>query len=129
MKRIYISSTIEDLKDYRLAVADALRKCSYDVDSMEKYPARDDRPKAASESDASNCDIYVGIFAWRYGHVPIEDNPEGRSVTELEYLAAGRAQKPRLIFILADDAAGPVTFGMLSTSRTKGRRFATCENA
>ena len=109
MKRIYISSTVEDLKGHRMAVADVLQKCGYDVDAMEKYPARDDRPKAACESDASNCDIYVGIFAWKYGHVPKEDNPEKKSITELEYLAATRAQRPRLIFLLADDAPRPAT--------------------
>jgi Domain of unknown function (DUF4062) len=79
MKSVYISSTYEDLKDYRQAVADVLRDCGYNVDAMEKYPARDDRPKAASEADVSNCDIYIGIFAWRYGHVPGEDNPENKS--------------------------------------------------
>jgi hypothetical protein len=123
MKRIYISSTVEDLKDYRLAVADALRKCGYDVDAMEKYPARDDRPKAASESDASNCDIYVGIFAWRYGYVPSEDNPEKKSVTELEYAAAGLAQKPRLIFLLADDAAWPGNLRDAEHEEDEGKRI------
>ena len=81
-----------------------LRDCGYNVDAMEKYPARDDRPKAASEADVSHCDIYIGIFAWRYGHVPGEDNPENKSITEVEYLAVARAKKPRLIFLLADDA-------------------------
>ena len=57
MKSIYISSTYEDLKDYRRAVADALRDCGYNVDAMEKYPARDDRPKAASEADVLSCDL------------------------------------------------------------------------
>jgi hypothetical protein len=33
-----------------------------------------------------------------------EDNPENKSITELEYLAAARAKKPQLIFLLADDA-------------------------
>jgi hypothetical protein len=97
MKNLYISSTCEDLKDYRQALSDVLRNCSYNVDALEKYSARDDRPKAASEVDASSCDIYIGIFAWKYGYVPSEDNPEGKSITELEYLAAGRAQKPRLL--------------------------------
>jgi hypothetical protein len=107
MKSLYISSTRKDLGEYLLAVTEALRNCGYSVDAMEKYPARDDRPKAASEADAAACDIYVGIFAWKYGHVPVEDNPDGKSITELEYLAAGRASKPRLVFLLADDAAWP----------------------
>jgi Domain of unknown function (DUF4062) len=116
--------TYEDLKDYRQAVADVLRDCGYNVDAMEKYPARDDRPKAASEADVSNCDIYIGIFAWRYGHVPGEDNPENKSITELEYLAAARAKKPQLIFLLADDAPGPALCGTPSSRRTMENRFA-----
>ena len=108
MKSVYISSTYDDLKDHRRAVADVLRSCGYNVEAMEKYAARDDRPKAACEADASSCDIYVGIFGWRYGHVPEEDNPEKRSITELEYGAALQAQKPRLVFLLSADV-GPLS--------------------
>jgi hypothetical protein len=53
MKSVYVSSTYEDLKDYRRAAADSLRSCGYNVDAMEKYPARDDRPKTACEADAA----------------------------------------------------------------------------
>jgi len=69
MKSIYISSTRKDLKEYLEAVTDTLRQCGYDVEAMEKYPARDDRPRAASEADVEKCDTYVGIFAWTYGFV------------------------------------------------------------
>ena len=71
MKRVYISSTVEDLREHRQAVSEFLHNCGYDVDAMEKYPARDDRPQAASEADTSNCDFYIGIFAWRYRFVPV----------------------------------------------------------
>jgi hypothetical protein len=37
MATIYLSSTYEDLKDYRLAVFVALRKSSYQVIAMEDY--------------------------------------------------------------------------------------------
>jgi hypothetical protein len=107
MERVYISSTVQDLKEYRESVANVLGKCGFNVESMEKYPARDDRPKIACELDAAACDIYVGIFAWRYGYVPQEDNPEGKSITELEYLAAGNAKKPRFVFLLDDNAPWP----------------------
>jgi hypothetical protein len=104
MKRIYLSSTIVDLKKFRRAVSDTLRSCGYDVDSMERYAARDNRPKAACEADVANSDYYVGIFAWRYGYVPKNDNADGRSITELEFLAAGVAKIPRFIFLLDDRA-------------------------
>ena len=106
MKSVYVSSTVEDLKDHRRAVSEVLRNAGYNVESMEKYPARDDRPKSACEADAANCDLYVGIFGWRYGHIPAEDNPERKSITELEYLAA--KQKPRLVFLRAEDGEGLV---------------------
>jgi len=126
MKSVYISSTYEDLKDYRQAVADVLRNCGYNVGAMEKYPARDDWPKVASEVDVSNCDIYIGIFAWRYGYVPYKDNLEGKSITELEYLAAERTQRPRLIFLLATMNPGPALCGTPSSRRTRENGFATC---
>jgi Domain of unknown function (DUF4062) len=126
--RIYLSSTDEDLKEYRQEVANALRNCGHNLDAMEKYSARDDRPKAASEDDASKCDLYIGIFAWRYGHVPEEDNPEGKSITELEYLAAGRAQKPRLIFLLADDAPWPSSLRDAEQNPDQGKRIRDLRN-
>ena len=103
MKSIYLSSTYSDLKDHRKAVADLLRDCGYSVDAMEQYAARDDRPRKACEEDVAKRDAYVGVFAWRYGYVP--DKPENKkSITELEYLAAERARKPRLVFFVDEDA-------------------------
>jgi hypothetical protein len=57
MKSVYISSTRKDLKEHLEAVAETLRRCGYDVEAMEKYPARDDRPRAACEADVAKCDI------------------------------------------------------------------------
>src|SRR5262249_4475499 len=51
--------------------------------------------------------VYVGIFAWRYGHVPHGGNPEQRSITELEYRQAVAEEKACLIFLVDDDAPWP----------------------
>jgi hypothetical protein len=107
MRTVYISSTVADLEEYRQAVCDTLWNSGYDVDSMERYSARDDRPKSACEADAAKADYYVGIVAWRYGYVPEQDNPASRSITELEYLAAGAAGRPRFVFLLDEKAAWP----------------------
>lgn len=47
------------------------------------------------------CDAYLGIFAWRYGFVPPQQE---RSITELELRKAEEEKKVRLIFLLAEDA-------------------------
>jgi hypothetical protein len=72
---------------------------------MEDYVARDGRMVDAVMEDVASCDIYVGIFAWRYGYVPKQDNPDGLSITELEYREAGKHNKSRLIFLLESGAA------------------------
>jgi len=104
MTSVYISSTFSDLKDYREAVARALRKSGVSVIAMEDYVASDERPLERCLEDIRNSDIYVGIFAHRYGFIPTENNEQGRSITELEYRQAQQAGKPCLIFLLDENA-------------------------
>ena len=82
-KKVYVSSTYVDLKDYRLAVKTALERAQYDVECMEKYPAFDERPKDKCLGDVDECDYYVLILAHRYGFVPPKDNPQRKSITHL----------------------------------------------
>jgi tetratricopeptide (TPR) repeat protein len=98
--RIYVSSTYADLAQHREQVYRALRELGHDVLAMEDYVAADQRPLAKCLADVASCDLYVGIFAHRYGHVPGQDNPEGRSITELEYRHAEAHGIPRLVFLL-----------------------------
>lgn len=100
MARIYLSSTFEDLKAHRSAVYRVLRQMRHDAVSMEDYTAGEARPLDACLADVAACDVYIGLFAWRYGYVPVEDNPEAVSITELEYRQAGQTGKPRLVFLL-----------------------------
>jgi hypothetical protein len=116
--KIYVSSTFEDLKAFRRAVYDQLRKLRIDAVAMEDYVAGEKRPLAKCLEDVADSDIYVGIFAWRYGYIPKDDNPESRSITELEYRAAGEHSKERLIFLLRDDA--PWTPSLMDTHTGEG---------
>ena len=88
MAVIYLSSTYEDLKDWRQSVAVQLRAMRHTVIGMEDYAAADERPLDKCLADVEGCDIYIGIFAWRYGFIPQKDNPERQSITELEYRKA-----------------------------------------
>jgi len=122
--RIYISSTYEDLKDYREVVYRTLRQMGHDVIAMEDYVAGDDRPLDAGLKVVAECGIYIGIFAWRYGYVPEENNPEHRSVTELEYRHARALGKPCLIFLLDEETTWPTRFADEYTGEgERGRRI------
>src|SRR4029453_8265823 len=100
MVRIYVSSTYGDLKQHREQVYRALRELGHDVVAMEDYVASDQRPLDKCLADVASCDLYMGIFAHRYGYIPEQDNPEGRSITELEYRHAEAEGIPRLVFLL-----------------------------
>ncbi|HYT43570.1 MAG TPA: DUF4062 domain-containing protein, partial [Methylomirabilota bacterium] len=100
MTTIYLSSTFSDLEEYREAVYHTLRQMRYDVIAMEDYVATDTRPLEKCLLDVAACDLYLGLFAWRYGYIPSEGNPEHKSITELEYRKATQSGKSRLIFLL-----------------------------
>lgn len=109
MAKIYLSSTYGDLKECREKVYDALRALRHDVIAMEDYVATDQRPLDKCLADVAACDIYVGVFAWRYGFIPDKDNPERRSITELEFCCAVNKGKACLVFLLDENAAWPRT--------------------
>ena len=102
--RIYISSTFEDLKGHREVLYHTLRTVDVDAkDSMEHAVARNERTVDACLKDVQDCDIYIGIFAFRYGYVPKRDNPGEQSITEMEYRHAVACGKPCLIFLAEAD--------------------------
>jgi Domain of unknown function (DUF4062) len=105
--KIYISSTFVDLEQHREKVYRELRSLRHDVIAMEDYVAADKRPLDQCLHDVRCADVYVGILAWRYGYIPTKDNPERKSITELELCEAERLGKPRLIFVLKNTAPWP----------------------
>jgi hypothetical protein len=60
--------------------------------------------------DISSCDLYIGLFALRYGFVPEHGNPEHRSITELEYRHATVKGKDCLVFLLDEKFPWPPTY-------------------
>src|SRR5205814_481643 len=92
-----ISSTAIDLPEHRRQVIDACLCVGVHPDGMEFLPARDADAITTSMEMVDRADIYIGIFAHRYGHVP-----EGRdiSITEMEFNRAVGRGIEILIFII-----------------------------
>lgn len=97
---VMVSSTARDLPDHRQAVLDACLRVGMLPKMMEHLPAEDADAIAASSAMVDEADLYVGVFAHRYGYVPEERD---RSITELEYEQACKRKIPRLIFLMHDD--------------------------
>jgi hypothetical protein len=116
--KVYISSTFRDLQDFREKAYRQLRRLRHDVVSMEDGVAAHQRPLRQCLADVEACDVYVGLFAWRYGFVPKEDNPQKLAITELEYRHAITSGKTCLIFLL--DEATPWPPGSFDSQTGEG---------
>ena len=101
---VAISSTALDLPRHRGEVMAACLSLDCVPKMMEHLPAIDADAIQASLDLIDQAHVYVGIFAYRYGHVP-----EGQaiSITEMELQRAEERGIPRLIFLIHEDH--PVT--------------------
>lgn len=102
--RVFVSSTSKDLADHRAAVRDAILKLGMHPIMMEHFPAMDANALDACQRKVLDCDLFVGIYAHRYGYIPAD---QGKSITELEYDWAVAADLPRRVFVVKPDYEWP----------------------
>jgi tetratricopeptide (TPR) repeat protein len=120
---VMISSTARDLPEHRQQVMDAcLRQGMFPI-MMEHLPASDADAISASRKLVDEADVYVGVFAHRYGYVPKTNNPQEVSTTEMEYNRAVERKIPRLVFVM--DKTHPITIDDVEggKGRTKLKSF------
>jgi hypothetical protein len=118
--RVYVSSTVADLRAERAAVFDWLRLARHQA--IESYLPDSDTVRGSCLDDVAACDLYVLIAGHRYGFQPASDNPDGLSITQLEFRRAGEAGIPRVALLrtsvpdvrlsdLLDPARAPLVAG------------------
>lgn len=97
--KIYVSSTTEDLGEFRAQVADLIRRLGHEPLFMGEQSASSRGAVERSLGDVASCDAYLGLFAFRYGYVAPDCE---ESVTVMEYRKAKECRLPALIF-MADE--------------------------
>lgn len=106
---IMVSSTFTDLESHRREVIDAVLRFGFQPVAMEYSGARSDSDvidtslRMVRESFA-----YLCVIGHKYGQTPADAgrNPDGLSITELEFNEARRLRRPILLFLMADDHPG-----------------------
>jgi hypothetical protein len=114
--KVYLSSSFEDLPEYRQAAISAVglphRVIAADTYDHEK------RPLESMLEPLQQCDVFVFIVSQKYGYIPPEerDKADPRSILELEYTRARELGKPVIAFrvhgkgfesaILGDETGG-----------------------
>ena len=105
MARVFVSSTVDDLREYRAAAFELLRSIGHEPVGIRMLEATDRDPLAAALEQVAAADLLILIVARRYGR--IRPN-EQLSIVETEYRYAVKAAKPVLVFLLDDSASSPV---------------------
>jgi tetratricopeptide (TPR) repeat protein len=98
--KVFISSTYKDLVDYRAAAIRAVEGTSYQAVKMEVFGARADEPLQACLKEVEASDLFIGIYAHRYGYVPTGADI---SITEMEYLHAKKLGRPIYCFVVDEE--------------------------
>jgi hypothetical protein len=103
--KIFISSVQKEFAQQRLdlkafLLGDAvLRRFVSEVFLFEEIPAKDRRADQLYLEEVERCDIYLGLFGYEYGN----EDTQGVSATEREYIHATRLGKTRLIYVWGAD--------------------------
>ena len=122
--RIFVSSSFEDLREHRAAAIRVLRQLGHEVLAMEDMLAGSAAPLAKVVEMVDRSEAYVGVFAWRYGHVPVRAaaapapaatpapvvdgaKPGETSITHYEYLRAVQRKIPVMAFLLDEHTPWP----------------------
>lgn len=118
--KTFLSSTYLDLKDHRRAAIEALQRLGHDVGQMEVFGARPDEPTEACLKEVEACELFVGVYAYKYGFVPQET---GIAITEQEFNHAIKLEKPIFCFFVNEDYPWPLKLVEGEPGRTKLSEF------
>jgi hypothetical protein len=103
--RVFVSSTYQDLVEYRRAVTSALKGMeNVEAIYMEGFDASPVSPEVRYLHELDSCNVLVLIVGWRYGWVP---PGEERSITELEFRHARERNMPVLAFLASEEMLEP----------------------
>ena len=100
--RVFLSSTFEDLADYREQAAKAVERVGQQPIRMETFGARSDGATEVCTEEIEGSDAFIGIYAHRYGFIP----PKAKlSITEQEFDLFRATKKPIFCFLVDENFA------------------------
>ncbi len=98
--KVFISSTWIDLKKYREVAIHVCRRIGLTPIPMEEFGPDTREPLEVCLAKVDEAELYLGIFAHRYGYIP---DGFDCSITELEYERAIANGIPVALFVIDED--------------------------
>ena len=131
---VMVSSTFTDLERHRAALIKAIDANGFKAVAMENDSAKADVDALDSSLQmVRDATAYTAVISHKYGQIPRSQrrNPEGLSLTQLEFNEARRLGRPVLLFIMGNDHAvklgdietDPEAIQKLAAFREDAKRF------
>lgn len=98
--RVFVSSTYEDMSNYRQIVIDTLNNLEVIPRGMEQFVSSPEKSLDVCLSEVRRCQLFIALVAMRYGSV---DEETGKSYSELEYDEALKNGIPVLAFVIDEN--------------------------
>ncbi len=120
---VMVSSTFLDLSEHRKALMEELTKNKLFPICMEHYTLiPDDTIIGSSIRMVRQGSAYIGLIGHRYGNIPNGSmNPNGNSISCLEFEEAQKLNRPILIFVMGEDH--PITAKDVETDLEKRKKL------
>lgn len=105
VEQVMVSSTFVDLETHREALLRVLNRHGLHPNVMEYGSALSIDVVESSLRMVRDSAAYIGLVSHRYGQIPVcaVRNPDGKSITELEFDEAQRLARPILLFIMGEE--------------------------
>jgi hypothetical protein len=104
--RIFLSSTIDDLVEFRTKVTENIQRLNQSVIQLETFGAKPGSPVSVCKELAASADLLIVVLAHKYGWIPSKEQGGNgnKSITWLEVEAADSKDIPVLAFLVNPDA-------------------------
>ena len=118
--KVFLSSTYDDLREHRAKAAQAIERLGQHGIRMEVFGARPGDATGVCLDEINASDAFLGIYAHRYGHVPIGTSI---SITEQEFDFAQQHKKPTFCFFVDDEFPWSPKFIELDPGQSRLKLF------
>jgi hypothetical protein len=118
----FISSTYDDMKEYRSAVIKHIQSRAGIINAQEFFGARDKKPLETCLEELGKSQVFVMFLGQRYGSV---DQVSGKSFVECEYDRACELGLPRLVYIIDENQPVPSKYFSKGTDAERLSTFKT----
>ena len=92
----FLCSTRVDLAEPSRLVVSTLQELHHVPIDMGGFGAQPGSAERGSKGNVAECDVFIGIYAFRYGYTPVDG---GQSITEMEFDEAQRLGKRCLCYV------------------------------